>query len=34
MNVFGGRAERDRWKRFAQVVRRDGTFRFDAGFEG
>ena len=28
------RAERDRWKRFAQVVQRDGRFRFVEGFEG
>ena len=34
MSVFDGRAERDRQKRFVQVVQRDGTFRFEEGFEG
>jgi hypothetical protein len=33
MNVFGGRGERGRRKRFAQVVQRDGVFRFEDGFE-
>jgi len=34
MNGFDGRAERGRRKRFAYVVQRDGTFRFEEGFEG
>ena len=33
MNVFGGRAERGRRKRFVQVVQRDSAFRFGEEFE-
>ena len=33
MNVFGGLAPLGRRKRFAQVVQRDGAFRFEDGFE-
>ena len=33
MNVFDGRAERGRRKRFVQVVQRNGTFRFEDGFD-
>jgi hypothetical protein len=34
MNVFDGRAERDRRKSFAGVFQRDGRFRFVEVFEG